>query len=153
MLHFSVEVKASLLLSRRGVTLPVSWCNLSRGWCVIGSHDDHYKGPKHVVVAKICIPAVANKLSCVLTIIYIYSTLQYTTEMSELKADKHIWDISVIQSMVLIIRLEIFLNSISNSHFLEAIFRTGFGFFPIEIYLFIFPLILICNMEPGATSF
>jgi len=33
--------------------------------------------------------------------------------------------------MVLIkLRLETFLDSISNSHFLDAIFLTGFGFFP-----------------------
>jgi len=30
--------KTNLLLSRRGVTLRVSCCNLSRGWCVIGSN-------------------------------------------------------------------------------------------------------------------
>jgi len=33
-----MEVKASLLLSRCGVTLLVSCCNLSSGWCVIGYH-------------------------------------------------------------------------------------------------------------------
>jgi hypothetical protein len=30
--------KINLLLSRRGVTLRVSFCNLPRGWCVIGYH-------------------------------------------------------------------------------------------------------------------
>ena len=34
---FSVVVKASLVLSRRDVTLRVSCCNLSRGWSVTGS--------------------------------------------------------------------------------------------------------------------
>jgi hypothetical protein len=48
--------------------------------------DGHWKGPKHVVVIdNICIPAEANKLSCVLTTSYIVFMFTHTTGYLTLK--------------------------------------------------------------------